>query len=60
VPQGIICDSQATNTKQGRLSVRALPPVCTAVGRLGVIYDSQAGRNAQKHHYKQVEALTFW
>ncbi len=36
------------------------PPVCTPVGRLGVIYDSQAVRNAQKHHYKQVEALTFY
>jgi hypothetical protein len=37
----VIYDSQATNRKQGGLSVRAPLPCHTPVGHLGVIYDSQ-------------------
>jgi hypothetical protein len=34
---GVIYDSTPTNRKQGGLLVRALPPLLTPIGRLGVI-----------------------
>jgi hypothetical protein len=54
---GVICDSQTTNRKQGRLPVRAPPPLLHSYWKPG---DSQLAEIHKEYHYKQVEALTFW